>query len=73
MSVAAIFMVLLGCADDGDQCQRVGTVPVSYASVAACNAAISTQLPQQSSLDWPVIAARCEASVPVVQVASAGG
>ncbi len=63
-------MVLLGCADDGDQCQRVGTVPIVYASVAACNAAITRQLPQQSNLDWPVIAARCEASQPVIQVAA---
>ncbi len=70
MFAGAVIMVLLGCADDGDQCQRVGAVPATYASVAACNAAIAQQLPQQSNLDWPVIAARCEAA-PAVQVAAA--
>ncbi|WP_426168170.1 hypothetical protein [Sandarakinorhabdus sp. DWP1-3-1] len=63
-------MVLLGCADDGEACQRVGTLPATYASVAACNAAMAQQLPQQNNVDWPVIAARCETAQPSVQVAS---
>ena len=68
MPVAAIIMILLGCTDDGDQCQRVGVAPATYASVAACNAAMTTVLPQQNTLDWPVVAAKCEAA-PSVQVA----
>ena len=70
MPVVAIIMVLLGCTDDGDQCQRIGVAPVTYASVATCNAAMATVLPRQNTLDWPVVAAKCEAG-PSVQVASA--
>ncbi len=70
MFTGAIVMVLLGCADDGNSCQRVGAVPATYASVAACNAAMAIELPRRGDLDWPVIAARCE-TAPTVQVASA--
>lgn len=71
MRVAAIIMVLLGCTDDGDQCQRVGAAPTTYASVAACNAAMTTILPQQNNMDWPVVAARCESASPTIRVAAA--
>jgi hypothetical protein len=67
-------MVLLSCGDAGDQCQTVPTMPASYASAAACNAAVNVVLPQQSSMDYPVIAACCQPAptFPRVQMALAG-
>ncbi len=64
MVVGAIVMVLLGCADDGDQCQRVAQLPVAYANVAACNAAMVRELPRHSDIEYPVVAARCESAPP---------
>lgn len=68
MPVAAIIMVLLGCGDDGDKCQRIGQVEARYASIAECNIAIRRELPEHMAQDWPVIAARCEPSQPASPV-----
>ena len=72
MHPALIVMAILGCGDGGDQCQRVGTAPASYTSIAQCNAAAEVELQKMTGLAYPVIAAKCEAGPRPVQIASAG-
>ena len=72
---AIIFvMVLLGCGDAGISCETVRTLPAKYASATACNDAVNVILPEQSDMDYPVIAARCQPAptLPAIQMASAG-
>ena len=62
MPPVVIVMAILGCADDGMQCQLVQQQPTTYASVAACNMAAETELGQFGNLDYPTIMARCQAA-----------
>jgi hypothetical protein len=62
MPPVAIVMAILGCADDGMQCQLVQQLPTTYVSVTACNKAAETELAQFGSLDYPTIMARCQAA-----------
>lgn len=55
-----IVMAVLGCADDGAQCQLVHRLPTTYSSVAACNKAAETELGRLSNLDYPTIMAQCQ-------------
>ena len=74
MPVMIFVMILMGCSDAGDQCQTVRTLPATYTSAAACDAAVNVTLPQLSDMNYPVIAARCQVAptLPPVQIASAG-
>lgn len=56
-----IIMAVLGCADDGSQCQLVQRLPATYTSVAACNAAAEAELGRLSDLNYPTIMAQCQA------------
>lgn len=71
---AVFVMVLMGCGDAGGQCEAVRTLPTTYASAAACNAAANVLLPEQTDVAYPVIAAYCQTALalPPVQIASAG-
>ncbi|GGE18801.1 hypothetical protein GCM10011529_26580 [Polymorphobacter glacialis] len=60
MPTGLIVMILLGCADGSDQCDRVGVAPATYATVAQCVEAMPNVLPTQSSYAYPTIAAQCE-------------
>ncbi len=73
MLAVAFVMVVLGCGDDDAACAPVRTLPAAYASLAACNAAVNIELPRQNDVDYPVIAARCQAMSPLppIQVALA--
>jgi hypothetical protein len=57
---ALIVMAILGCADDGSQCQQVRQPPVAYASIDACNAAAEAELTQASTLAYPSLYAQCQ-------------
>ncbi len=70
MFAGLIVMAILGCGDDGDACQRVGTAKATYASTAECNAAAEAELQKMSGFAYPVIAVRCEPA-PRIQVAAA--
>ncbi|PXA98523.1 hypothetical protein DMC47_08100 [Nostoc sp. 3335mG] len=60
MAPLVYVMAILGCGDDGATCNRERTVPVSYASVAECQAAIPAMLSRNTDLSYPVISAACE-------------
>jgi hypothetical protein len=60
MQEALIAMAILGCADDGSQCQQVRQVAVAYPSVDACNAAAEAELMQSASLAYPSLYAQCQ-------------
>jgi hypothetical protein len=53
-------MAILGCGDDGAQCQQARLEPAHYQSAAACQAAAQTALQNNADLDFPVIAASCQ-------------
>lgn len=61
MHPVLIVMAVLGCADDGAQCQLIQRLPTTYASVNACNQAAETELGRLSDLDYPTIMAQCQA------------
>lgn len=71
MPTGLILMVLLGCGDGSEACDRVAVSPTSYATMAECNAAIEAVLIRNSDIAYPVIAASCEAGPPRVQIALA--
>lgn len=70
MAAGLILMILLGCGDAGEQCERIGATTASYTSLAACQAAIVYELPRQTGVAYPVIAAQCESTAPSVMIAS---
>ena len=70
MNPVLIVMAILGCADAGDQCQTVKVEPVTYASVAACNAAAEATLGRYTGLTYPVVAASCQQSTGPTLVAA---
>ena len=71
MPTGLILMVLLGCGDGGEACDRVAVSPVTYATMAQCHAATEAVLTSNTVIAYPVIAARCEAGPPRVQIAAA--
>jgi hypothetical protein len=54
-------LVLLGCADDGTQCERLATQPEQYASKALCEAGQEGALQSDVALraDYPLVITRC--------------
>ncbi len=60
MAPLVYVMAILGCGDDGTTCTRERIAPVSYASVAECQAAMPAILAGNADLSFPVISANCE-------------
>ena len=52
-------MAILGCGDLGDQCRPVRSLPVRYASEAACIAATAPALGANTDIDYPTVTAEC--------------
>lgn len=65
MSTGLIFMAILGCGDAGGSCEQVGRAPVTYSSMAECQAAQVGVL-ATSKFDFPELAAQCSSSTPAV-------
>lgn len=60
MNSVLVVMAILGCGDDGTQCQTVRQLDAGYASVEACNAASAVMLESFTELSYPVIMAQCQ-------------
>lgn len=60
MAPLVYIMAILGCGDDGATCNRERVAPVSYQSVAECEAAMPVILARNTDLSYPVISASCE-------------
>lgn len=56
-------MAILGCGDAGGACEPVGRAPAAYESMAQCMAAQPIVL-ASAKVDYPEVAARCEAAAP---------
>jgi hypothetical protein len=54
-------LVLLGCADDGTACERLGGQPRLYNSVASCQADQEAALESDTARrsDYPTVFSRC--------------
>ena len=59
-------MAILGCGDGNADCRPARLDPVRYATAAQCQAAMPTALARHTDLAFPVIAANCRASGPVM-------
>ena len=59
MGPAFYIMAILGCGDGGSACQQVRLVKTHYASVDACNAAMSEALMGATDLSFPEVGAEC--------------
>jgi hypothetical protein len=57
-------MAIMGCADGSTQCAEARVVPVRYASVAQCQAAMPAMLQRNSDIEYPVISAACRSNRP---------
>jgi len=57
-------MAIMGCADGSTQCAEARVVPVRFASVAQCQAAMPAMLQRNSDIDYPVISAACRSNRP---------
>jgi hypothetical protein len=57
-------MAIMGCADGSTQCSEARVVPVRYASVAQCQAAMPAMLQRNSDIEYPVISAACRSNRP---------
>ena len=64
MGPAYFVLAVLGCADAETMCQEVRVVEARYQSAAACMAAMSTQLSENSDLAFPVLMGRCRPASP---------
>ncbi|KQN76280.1 hypothetical protein [Sphingomonas sp. Leaf62] len=66
MAPLVYIMAILGCGDDGATCNRERIAPISYQSVAECQAAVPTMLARNTDLSYPVISASCERGTPQI-------
>jgi hypothetical protein len=60
-------MAIMGCADGSTQCVEARVVPVRYATVQQCQAAMPAMpamLQNNSDIDYPVISAACRSNRP---------
>ena len=62
MGPAFYIMAILGCGDGQAACQQVRVIETQYASVDACNAAMSTALMAATDLPFPEVSAQCRAA-----------
>ncbi|MGK6353662.1 hypothetical protein ACMGDH_00380 [Sphingomonas sp. DT-207] len=53
-------LAIMGCSDDGAQCQQARLEPPRYTSIAACQQAMPSALQRNSDLLFPVISAACQ-------------
>ena len=70
MKSMVIVMALMGCGDDGGQCELVKTVPGNWASLEVCEAQAENQIAALADLgnsNFPVIAASCKVKEPPIQ------
>lgn len=65
-------MAILGCGDGSQMCAEQRIEPARYTSIAACREAMPAAIRRNADLDYPVIAAACKASGPIM-VERAGG
>ena len=59
-------MAILGCGDGNTACQEARVDTAHYATAAQCQAAMPTALARHTDLSFPVIAANCRASGPII-------
>jgi len=59
MKSVIIVMSLLGCADDGGQCQLIDTVAGNWPTIEACQSAQHEHLATLKADEWPVLMASC--------------
>ncbi len=52
-------MAIMGCADGSESCTEARMVPVRYATMAQCRAALPEQLARNTDVPYPVIGADC--------------
>ncbi len=52
-------MAILGCGDGSEDCATARVVPVRYATMAQCRAALPDQLARNTDVPFPVIGADC--------------
>lgn len=52
-------MVLIGCAQGGDQCTPIATMPIAYRSAASCMSARSEMVAATSDLGYDRVVAEC--------------
>jgi hypothetical protein len=59
MGPAYFVIAILGCADGGNSCTPVATLPTEYATEDRCVAATGAALIENSGFDFPTLVARC--------------
>lgn len=59
MGPAYFVIAILGCADGGSACTQVATLGTRYETQSQCEAATAAALIENSSFDYPSLAARC--------------
>ncbi len=64
MEAGYFIIAILGCADSSATCTPVATVPTHFASEAACSAATSQALVENSDLEFPRLLAECRPVAP---------
>ena len=52
-------MAIMGCGDGNVRCTEARVVPVRYASMAECRAALPDQLARNTDVSFPTIGATC--------------
>lgn len=52
-------MAIMGCGDGNVQCTEARVVPIRYASMAQCRAALPDQLARNTDVPYPMIGAAC--------------
>ena len=61
MNPALYVIAILGCGEGELPCEPVAVAPVRYESRDACMAATEAVLERFTSLDFPIVVARCRA------------
>lgn len=59
-------MAILGCGDGSVDCREARVDPVRFATAAQCQAQLPAGLARNTDLSFPVIAANCRASGPII-------
>ena len=60
MKAAFIVMSILGCDDNGAQCQPVASVAEQWPTIAACDAASERHLGKYRNVSYPMMVAVCQ-------------
>lgn len=55
-------IAIMGCGDGNAQCAQARVEPAQYRSMTACQAAMPQALARNSDIDFPVVAAACQAN-----------